>query len=82
MNKKNSILLLSLLLVSCNQAQVDNPSNNDLSESVASESSLIMPSIEISNSEDSIEPTINPTQIQYLLKLFLLIYLMKEVLFC
>lgn len=61
MNKKNSILLLSLLLVSCNQAQVDNPSNNDLSESVASESSVIMPSIEISNSEDSIEPTIVPT---------------------
>ena len=63
MNKKNSILLLSLLLVSCNQAQVDNPSNNDLSESVTSESSLIMPSIEISNSENSIEPTIEPTPV-------------------
>lgn len=32
MNKKISILLLSLLLVSCDQVQVDNPSNNDLSE--------------------------------------------------
>lgn len=61
MNKKNSILLLSLLLVSCNQAQVDNPSNNDFSESVASESSLIMPSLEISNSENSVEPTIEST---------------------
>jgi len=55
--------LISLLFINgC--SQVDNPSNNDLPSSVASESSLIMPSIEISNSgEPSIEPTIESTPV-------------------
>ena len=62
MKSKFVLLLISLLFINgC--SQVDNPSNNDLSESVTSESSLIMPSIEISNSENSIEPTIEPTPV-------------------